>query len=86
MKRQVLWTTSLLALLAGCGQRGDLYFPEARREAVITVPAQAPPPVATPDATAGQDNEEAATGPNTTQPAATQPDAIVTPPPGNVGQ
>lgn len=31
-----------LVLLASCGQRGDLYFPEAGREAVITVPAQLP--------------------------------------------
>jgi predicted small lipoprotein YifL len=31
-------------LLAACGQRGDLYFPEQEREAIVTVPAQAPPP------------------------------------------
>lgn len=32
----------LLVLLAGCGQRGDLYIPDSGREAVITVPAQLP--------------------------------------------
>lgn len=42
MMRRVSCAAATLVVLAGCGQRGDLYFPEAGREAVITVPAQLP--------------------------------------------
>lgn len=44
MRRAIPCTTLLVLVLvlAGCGQRGDLYFPEAERDAVITVPAQLP--------------------------------------------
>lgn len=44
MRRAIPCTTLLVLVLvlAGCGQRGDLYFPEAERDAVISVPAQLP--------------------------------------------
>lgn len=56
----------LAALLAACGQKGDLYLPSSNREPVITVPtdAGANPPAATED-------DDAATG-NAAQPAPRQ--------------
>ncbi|MDQ2640571.1 MAG: lipoprotein [Pseudomonadota bacterium] len=64
MKRKALCIVGMM-LLAGCGQRGDLYFPEAEREAVITVPAQLP---AAPQSTAEDETDETATLPAPTQP------------------
>jgi len=54
-------------LLSACGQRGDLYFPEQEREAIVTVPAQTPPP-------APEEEEEA--------PATPPQNAIPNPVPG----
>jgi predicted small lipoprotein YifL len=34
----------LAVLISGCGQRGDLYFPQQEREAVVTIPAETPAP------------------------------------------
>ncbi len=68
MKRGIICMASVLALLAGCGQRGDLYLPEAEREAVITVPAQLPGAAPTsPD----EDADETAAPPAPAQPGAT---------------
>jgi predicted small lipoprotein YifL len=46
------WLTAaaLLALLAGCGQKGALYLPD-KKPAPVTAPTTAPPP-ATPPAAA----------------------------------
>jgi len=38
---------ALLALLAGCGQKGPLYLPE-KKPAAVTAPATAPPPASQP--------------------------------------
>lgn len=82
MRREAACMAALMMLLAGCGQRGDLYFPEAEREAVITVPAQLP--------AAGQSASEEESDEATTPAAPAQPGAV--PPgtggntPANVGQ
>lgn len=82
MRRAAPCMAALMTLLAGCGQRGDLYFPEAEREAVITVPAQLP--------AAGQSASEDETDEPARPAAPAQPGAV--PPgaggntPGNVGQ
>jgi predicted small lipoprotein YifL len=39
--RVALPCLALPALLAGCGQKGDLYLPAQEQEAVITVPTDA---------------------------------------------
>jgi predicted small lipoprotein YifL len=56
MKRLVC-CVAVLALLVACGQRGDLYFPDAGREAVITVPAQLPEAL---QSASEEDSDEAA--------------------------
>jgi predicted small lipoprotein YifL len=60
MRRALLLLFPLAALLAACGQRGDLYLPQAEREAVVTVPAG----TAVPPATVTDDDEgDSAAGP-----------------------
>ncbi|HUJ52485.1 MAG TPA: lipoprotein [Steroidobacteraceae bacterium] len=44
-----LASAALLALLAGCGQKGALYLPD-KKPAPVTAPATAPPPAAQPAA------------------------------------
>jgi predicted small lipoprotein YifL len=50
-------------LLVACGQRGDLYLPQAEREAVVTLPAGvlAPPVTGT-----EEDEADSAAGPPAT--------------------
>jgi predicted small lipoprotein YifL len=43
---------SLLLALAGCGQKGPLYLPDSRPQAVPAVPGSATPAPAAPDAPA----------------------------------
>ncbi len=66
MRRTAL-AMALLASLAGCGQRGDLYFPEAERDAVVTVPAELPGVL---QSVADEESEEAATQAAPAQPGA----------------
>jgi predicted small lipoprotein YifL len=47
-----------IALLAACGQRGDLYMPATERQAVVTTPAESASPAA-------PDDDEPGTPPNT---------------------
>lgn len=82
MRREPLCMAALMLLLGGCGQRGDLYFPEAEREAVITVPAQLPAAL---QPASEEETDEAATLPAPAQPGAAQPGPAGNTP-GDAGQ
>jgi len=47
-----LFSASMLLALAGCGQKGPLYLPDHKPEAVPAVPGSAAPAPAAPDAPA----------------------------------
>ncbi len=81
MRREALCMAAMM-LLAGCGQRGDLYFPEAEREAVITVPAQRP---ASGQSASEEETDEATTPAAPALPGAAQPGPAGNAP-GNVVQ
>jgi predicted small lipoprotein YifL len=67
MKPRAAWVLMVAVLLAACGQKGDLYFPDQEREAVLTIPAQdVPAPQDTAD-----DDDPAAQGTPATPPAGT---------------
>jgi predicted small lipoprotein YifL len=59
--RYLRFALPCLALLAGCGQKGDLYLPAQEQEAVITVPTDA-----STSPQAGDEDEAQANAPGTT--------------------
>jgi predicted small lipoprotein YifL len=65
------------ALLAACGQTGDLYLPESRQGTVITRPPPEPPAAPSPTAPPGN---SAGTVDGPSKPTAPAPE--VSPPPG----
>ncbi|HUG73088.1 MAG TPA: lipoprotein [Steroidobacteraceae bacterium] len=63
LRRVALLLLPLGVLLVACGQRGDLYLPQAEREAVVTLPAG----VLAPPATGTEEDEaDSAAGPPAT--------------------